>query len=89
MMCMVCGEQEGLEHILLDCNVVPVLTIKRILALFLRGGPRPPPSVLFGLFLGAPLFLAMPAMAGATPWDELCWVVLIESTYLLWVLWCE
>ena len=88
-MCVACGEQEGLEHILFDCSVAPVRVIKRILGSFLRGGPHPPPLVSFGLLLGAPLFSATPAAAGATPWDELCRAVLMESAYLLWVLRCE
>ncbi len=89
--CSVCGCQETMEHILLECDTPGRETIWRMAMSLLRRAGITPPPLWYGLILGAAMVkLDAPHVPEPSAGlNRLFRIIMIESAYLIWTLRCE
>ncbi|RDX43886.1 hypothetical protein OH76DRAFT_1543714, partial [Lentinus brumalis] len=88
--CTHCGEEESMEHILVDCTVSPVTTVWELVTRALKCKSDWVPTLSLGIVLGATSFTFSGRTKRPTPGlDRLFAIMVTESAYLVWKLRCE
>ncbi|TFK86289.1 RnaseH-domain-containing protein [Polyporus arcularius HHB13444] len=88
--CTHCGEEESMEHILVDCSVAPVSVIWDLVRGALGQKSDWLPTLSLGVVLGAAALTFAAKAKKATPGlDRLFAIMVTESAYLIWKLRCE
>lgn len=88
--CVACGAEETMEHILVDCEVVATTEVRRLMGALLLKKHTWHPKLSFGILVGAPVVTYAEKLGKCTPYlDRFFRVVVMESTHLIWKLRCE
>ncbi|RDX55641.1 hypothetical protein OH76DRAFT_1338688 [Lentinus brumalis] len=88
--CVCCGTEESIEHILVECRAEATVEIRRLLALILRKKKDRVIPLTLGTLLGATAFTyATKDEASTAAADRLFRIAVSESVYLIWKLRCE
>ncbi|TFK81099.1 hypothetical protein K466DRAFT_578698 [Polyporus arcularius HHB13444] len=90
VMCTVCGTDETIEHMLVDCEADATKEIRRLLAKILRKRSGKRTDLSLGVLLGATAY----SQAGSPSKDtaaveRFLRIAITESVYLIWKLRCE
>ncbi|RDX49565.1 RnaseH-domain-containing protein, partial [Lentinus brumalis] len=88
--CMICGSEESLEHILLECDAPGQRCIWREVDNALARANIPPRHRSLGTVLGAPATQPLDTTAGSAKGQQRLRKILeMEATHLIWKIRCE
>ncbi|KAI0723595.1 hypothetical protein C8Q76DRAFT_672304 [Earliella scabrosa] len=88
--CIVCGAEESMEHILVECEADASKEIRRLLMNIIRKRTKQDIQLTFGLMVGVTAMSLSEVMKKNTAYlDRFMRICVMESTYLIWKIRCE
>lgn len=88
--CVVCGQEESMEHILTECNVEAATAVRALMLMMLEKKLGWTPEVTFGTILGASAVTFAEKLKKPTRGiDRLYMIVVHETAHLIWRMRCE
>lgn len=88
--CVVCGQEESMEHILTECQAEAAMEARRLMGSILRKKNNWLPKVTFGTILGASTVTYAEKMKRPTRGlDRLYMIIVHETAHLIWRMRCE